>query len=431
MPSTSYDRRRFLKTAGQAGLAVAAGGVAVSRLHSVPAPEIENKDPIKVGILHSLTGVMAISETTLKDAELLAIDEINAAGGVLGRKVEPIVEDPQSRFTDVFPEKAKKLIKNDKVAAVFGCWVSVARKNVLPVFEENDALLFFPVAFEGNECSKNVVYTGAVPNQQVLPAIEYLWDKLGKRKFYLLGSDYSYPRTVNLLAHRWLKAKYKAEAVGEKYRPLDHQDFATAVKDIVATKADVVLNSINGDSNINFFNEMAEQKLTPDKVPVCSLAITEDELRGLDAAKVNGHLAAWNYFQSVASPRNKQFVAKFHGKYGKDRAAFDPMEAAYTQVFVWKAAVEKARSLHPDKVREALRDLEVEGPGGKIKIDGKNQHAWKRFRMGKIKDGQFEIVHESKELIRPDPYPQAAFPGWDCDWTKGGRTRGNDVRIDR
>jgi urea transport system substrate-binding protein len=387
---------------------------------------------IKVGILHSLTGTMAISETSLKDVELMAIEEINTKGGVLGKKVEAIVEDPESKFTDVFPEKARKLLLRDKVACVFGCWTSVSRKNVLPVFEENNGLLFYPVQYEGNECSKNVVYTGAAPNQQILPAVEWLMGKEGgeKKKFYLLGSDYVFPRTANLIIVRYLKSK-GLEPVDEKYTPLGHREYANVVQAIKTANPDVIFSTINGDSNTNFYNELQSQGITADKIPVVAVSVGEDELRTLDPSKVKGHLAAWNYYQTVDTPKNKEFVANFR-KFCKDqtRVTDDPIEAAYMMVYFWKMAVEKAGSTDVDKVREAFKsNIEFDAPGGKVKLDPKTQHTYKPFLMGKIReDKQFDIVYKTP-LIEPDPYPQVAFPGWHCDWTKGGVTKGPEVKV--
>jgi urea transport system substrate-binding protein len=397
-------------------------------------------DPIKVGILHSLSGTMAISETSLKDAEVMAIEEINEAGGVLGRKIEPIIEDPQSKFTDVFPEKAKKLLLRDKVAAVFGCWTSVSRQNVLPVFEKHNGLLFYPVQYEGNECSKNVVYTGAAPNQQILPAVEWLLKK-GYKKFYLLGSNYVFPRTANLIIVKHLESK-GLKPVAEQYTKLGHQDYANIVQDIKKAEPDVIFSTINGDSNVNFYKELAAQGITaPDdiekftpggdktKIPVIAVSVGEDELRELDPSTVKGHLAAWNYFQSVDTPKNKEFVKKFQDKYGKDRVTDDPIAAAYCQVYLWKLAVEKAKSTDVDNVREAIRGVEFDAPEGHVKVDPKTQHLYKAFRLGRIRaDKQFDIIYETPPL-EPNPYPQIAFPGWGCDWTKGGVIEGKKVKI--
>ncbi len=430
--SQKMTRREVLKKAGHTGLTLAAAQALAPFLLSgcTKGGGGAGGSTIKVGILHSLTGTMAISETSLKDVELMAIEEINKAGGVLGKQIDPVVEDPESKFTDVFPDKAKKLLLKDKVAAVFGCWTSVSRKNVLPVFEENNGLLFYPVQYEGNECSKNVVYTGAAPNQQILPAVDWLL-KQGKKKFYLLGSDYIFPRTANLIIVKYLESK-GLKPVAEEYTPLGHKEYATYVQNIKAKDPDVVFSTINGDSNVNFYNELANVGITADKIPVVAVSVGEDELRNLDPAKVKGHLAAWNYFQSIDTPKNKEFVQKFKAKYGQERVTDDPIEAAYFQVYFWKLAVDKAGSTDVDKVRDAIQKggIEFDAPGGKVKLDPKTQHTYKSFYMGKIRDDkQFDIVYKTPELIEPDPYPQVAFPGWHCDWTKGGVTKGKEVKI--
>jgi urea transport system substrate-binding protein len=419
-------RRGFLRGASGASLTLAAAGSlapfwlagTTARARGGAAAE-----SIKVGILHSLSGFMAISEKSLNEVEKMAIEEINAAGGVLGKTIEPVEKDPASDFDKGFPEKARELLLQDNVVAVFGCWTSASRKSVLPVFEENNGLLFYPVQYEGNECSKNVIYTGAAPNQQIIPAIDYLWKDMGKRKFYLLGSDYIFPRTANQIIRAQLKNVYQAEPVQEKYADLKEKDFKDIVDDIKKVKPDVIFSTINGDSNLPFYNELAANGITAKEVPVCAVSVAEDELRGLTRDKFVGHLAAWNYFQSVDTPKNKEFVKKFKDKYGANRVTDDPIEASYFQVYLWKLAVEKAQSTDVDKVREAIRDLEFEAPGGMVKVDGKNQHTWKPFRMGKIQeDGQFEIVFESKKdgkvvAVRPEPYPRVAY-NKDCDWIK-------------
>ncbi len=420
-------RREMLKKAGQGSLALAAAQ-ALSPFLLSGCGSSGSGNTIKVGILHSLSGVMEISERSLHDVELMAIQEINDAGGLLGKKIEPIVEDPESKMETGFPDKAKKLLQNDKVACVFGCWTSSSRKSVLSVFEKNDGLLFYPVQYEGNECSKNVVYTGAAPNQQIIPAVEYLWENMGRKKFYLLGSDYIFPQTANQIIVALLKTKYKADPVQVKYVPMDQKDFKTVVDDIKDKKPDVIFSTINGDSNLPFYRELATNRITAEQMPVCAVSVAEDELRGLVNVEgamdvLAGHLAAWNYFQSIDTPKNKEFVAKFK-KYTKDdkRVTDDPIEAAYFQVYFWAEAVKKAGSTDVDKVRQAVRGIEFEAPGGLVKVSPKNQHTFKPFRMGKIrKDGQFEIVHQTG-LIEPDPYPQIAFPGKGCDWTKGGAT---------
>jgi len=422
-------RREMLKTSGKTAALLAAS----SALGPFVLSGCSGKggDKIKVGILHSLTGTMAISETSLKDVELMAIEEINKAGGVLGKQIEPIVEDPESKFTDVFPEKAKKLLLKDEVVAVFGCWTSVSRKNVLPVFEENNGMLFYPVQYEGNECSKNVVYTGAAPNQQILPAVDWLLSKEGgsKKKFYLLGSDYIFPRTANLIIVKYLGSE-GMKPVAEEYTPLGHLEYQSVVQRIKAAEPDVIFSTINGDSNVNFYNELAAQGIKADQIPVVAVSVGEDELRGLDPSKVKGHLAAWNYFQSLDTPKNKEFVKKFQDKYGKDRVTDDPIEAAYIGVYFWKAAVEKAKSTDVDAIREAFKsNIEFDAPSGKVKLDPKTQHTYKAFMMGKTRDDkQFDVIYKTA-LLEPVPYPQVAFPGWGCDWTKGGVTKGQEVKI--
>jgi urea transport system substrate-binding protein len=402
------------------------GGAYTDKNHGVTG------NTVKVGILHSLTGTMAISESSLKDVELMAIEEINKAGGVLGKQIEAVVEDPASNFTTDFPEKAKKLLLKDKVACVFGCWTSVSRKNVLPVFEENKGLLLYPVQYEGNECSNDVIYSGAAPNQQILPAVEWLMtEKGGKHKnFFLIGTDYVFPRTANLVIVKYLE-KNGGKVVAEEYTPFGHKEYQSLVQKIKDSGADVVFSTINGDSNINFYNEMAAQGLTAEKMPVVAVSVGEDELRGLDPSKVKGHLAAWNYFQSIDTPTNKKFVERFQAKYGKDRVTDDPIAAAYAQVYLWKNAVEKAKSFAVKDVQDAFHTgtIDFDAPEGHISVDAHNNHVKKAFYMGKIReDKQFDIVYKTDPIV-PEPYPQIAFPGWHCDWTKGGVTKGAAVEV--
>jgi urea transport system substrate-binding protein len=388
--------------------------------------------PIKVGILHSQTGTMAISEISLRDMELMAIEEINAGGGVLGRPIEPVIEDTRSRFTDLFPKKAAKLLREDKVAAVFGCWTSVSRKAVLPVFEEHNGLLFYPVQYEGNECSRHVIYTGSAPNQQILPAIDWLMGAVGgaRKRFYLLGSDYIYPRTANHIVGKYVEYR-GAEVVGIRYTPLGHRDYTEIIDDIAWKQPDVVFSTLNGDTNVYFYQELARRGITAEQLPVVATSVGEDELRGLLSADVQGHLAAWSYFQSIDTPANRAFVERFQGEHGEDRVVSDPMEAAYSQVYLWKLAVEKAGSIDVDRVREAFASgIEFEAPGGRIKVDPKTYHTYKHFRMGRIRDDrQFSIVYESPKWIEPEPYPQIAFPGWQCDWTQGGMKEGAEIPV--
>ena len=418
----------MLGRVGQTGLTLAAASALSPFLLSGCSKG--GSGTIDVGILHSLSGFMEISERSLHDVELMAIAEINKAGGLLGKQIKPIIEDPESKMDTGFPNKAKKLLQNDKVVAVFGCWTSSSRKSVLPTFEKNNGLLFYPVQYEGNECSKHVVYTGAAPNQQLIPAVEYMWEKMGRRKFYLLGSDYIFPQTANKVITALLKTKYNVDPVAVKYVPMDAKDFKTILDDIKDKQPDCILSTINGDSNLPLYREMATNKLSAEKVPVCAVSVAEDELRSIDKEAMKllkGHLAAWNYFQSVDKPSNTEFIKKFKA-YTKDekRVTDDPIEAAYFQVYLWAEAVKKAGTTDVDKVREAVRGLEFDAPGGKIKVDAKNQHTWKPFYMGEIQeDGQFKILNTSDggKLIEPDPYPQMAFPGEGCDWSKEGYSK--------
>src|SRR5262245_25226316 len=328
--------------------------------------DTQDKEPIKVGILHSLSGTMAISEVSLRDVTLMAIEEINASGGVLGRKVEAVVVDPASNWP-LFAEKAKQLLVQDKVSVVFGCWTSVSRKSVLPVFEKENGLLFYPVQYEGEECSRNVFYTGAAVNQQAGPAVDYLLSKEGglKKKFYLLGTDYVYPRTTNKI----LRAQLLANGIDEKnimeeYTPFGHQDYQTIVrkiKEFAAGGGAAVVSTINGDSNVPFYKEFANQGLTSEKCPVVAFSVAEDELRGMDTSALVGHLAAWNYFQSIDAPQNKTFVKNFKAYCEKNglpggakRVTDDPMEAAYIGVNIWRQAV---RSEEHTSELQSLRHL--------------------------------------------------------------------------
>src|SRR5438093_496386 len=423
---STYSRRDFLKT----GLAAAGAGVAVA--HGFPSIiGAQGKDPVKIGVLHSLSGTMAISEVSLRDVVLMAVDEINAKGGVMGRPIQPVVVDPASNW-DLFAEKAKQLLLQDKVAVVFGCWTSVSRKSVLPVFENNNGLLFYPVQYEGEECSKNVFYTGATPNQQLIPGAEYLMSKEGGayKKFYLLGTDYVFPRTANKILRAFLVAKgVPADNIAEEYTPFSHQDYQTIVGKIKRFSSGgnaCVLSTINGDSNVPFYKEFANQGLRSENAPIMAYSVAEDELRGMDTSALVGHLAAWNYFQSIENANNKKFVNAFK-EYaqkkglpgGAKRVTDDPMEAAYFGVYVWKQAAEKAKSLEVDTVRKAVYGQEFLAPGGKIKMDEANQHAYKPVLIGEIlKDGQFKVVSRSKGLVKAEPWSQYTSPDKGCDWIK-------------
>jgi urea transport system substrate-binding protein len=390
---------------------------------------------IKVGILHSLSGNLAISESALRDAEMLAIEEINNAGGVLGKKIEPIVEDGASQFVTTFPEKAKKLVVQDKVAAIFGCWTSVSRKNVLPVIEENNALLFYPVAYEGNECSKNVVYVAATPNQQLLPALDWIVSKQGRKRIFFVGTDFVYPRTANFIARKHLKVRHGLEPAGEAYVPFGQREFAAIAQSIKDSKADAICSEIIGDSNINFYAEMAISGVTPETCPIIATFISEDELRGLFPEQVKGHYAVQSYFESIDTPTNRAFVKRFRARYGQDRAIFDSIASAYSAVHLWKLAAEKAKSFDVDKVRSAISQVEFDGPEGKLTVSGQSLHTKKSLFVGRIRgnrqtdvERQFEIVHKAGPFDA-DPYPQIAFPGWQCDWSKGPPIQGTPVDV--
>jgi len=375
------------------------------------------QEEVKVGVLHSLTGTMAISETSLKDAVLMAVEEINAKGGVLGKKIKTVVVDPASNW-DLFAEKAKELILKDKVAVVFGCWTSVSRKSVLPVFEANKGLLFYPVQYEGEEQSPNIFYTGATPNQQLIPAAEYMMSSEGgsKKKFYLLGTDYVFPRTANKILKAFLLAKGVPEKnIIEEYTPCGHADYQTIVGKIKKFSEDgdaCVLSTINGDSNVPFYKEFANQKLTSDKCPIMAFSVAEDELRSMDTEFLVGHLAAWNYYQSLDVPENKVFVKNFK-EYckknnlpgGEKRVTDDPIEAAYFGVYVWKAAVEKCKSFDGDKVTKAVLGLKFDAPGGPKQMDEVNHHTFKPVFIGEIRaDGQFDVISKSKGLVKPEAF---------------------------
>lgn len=369
-------------------------------------------DTIKVGVLHSLSGTMAISEVSVKDSELLAIEEINAAGGVLGKQIEPIVEDGASDWP-TFAEKAQKLISQDEVAATFGGWTSASRKAMLPVFERNKALLYYPVQYEGMEASPYIFYTGATTNQQILPALEYLKDEKKAKTLFLVGSDYVFPRTANKEIKAWAKAN-DVQVLGEEYAPLGSTEFSTIVNKVKAAKPDAVFNTLNGDSNVAFFKQLEGAGLPATKLPVVSVSIAEDEVRGIGADKVKGQIVAWNYYQTTPGATNEAFVKAYKAKYGDKRVTDDPIEAGYVGVKLWAAAVEKAGSTDPEKVKEASKGLELDAPEGKVTVDGDNQHIYKTARIGVInEDGLIDTVWESDGPIKPDPFLES-YP-----WAKG------------
>nr|WP_246722374.1 urea ABC transporter substrate-binding protein [Methylosinus sp. H3A] len=394
-----------------------AAGALLASTALVPA-RAEDKGPIKVGILHSLSGTMAISETVLKDTALMAIEEINVKGGVLGRKLEPVVVDPASNWP-LFAEKARQLLATDKVAVVFGCWTSVSRKSVLPVFKELNGLLFYPVQYEGEELEKNVFYTGAAPNQQAIPAVEYLMSKAGggAKRFVLLGTDYVYPRTTNKILRAFLHSKGVADAdIMEEYTPFGHSDYQTIVANIkkfASGGKTAVVSTINGDSNVPFYKELGNAGLKATEVPVVAFSVGEEELRGVDAKPLVGHLAAWNYFMSLKNPANTEFkkkwaaYAKAHGVANADKPLTnDPMEATYIGVNLWKQAVEKAKTTDVDKVIAAVGGQKLEAPSGfTAEMDAKNHHLHKPVFIGEVKaDGQFNVVWKTPGPVRAQPW---------------------------
>jgi urea transport system substrate-binding protein len=376
------------------------------------------QDTIKVGVLHSLSGTMAISETVLKDVTLMAIDEINSKGGVMGKKLVPVVVDPASNWP-LFAEKARQLLTQDKVAVVFGCWTSVSRKSVLPVFEELNGLLFYPVQYEGEELSKNVFYTGAAPNQQAIPAVEYLMSKEGggAKRWVLLGTDYVYPRTTNKILRAFLHSKgVDDKDIDEKYTPFGHSDYQTIVADIkkfAAGGKTAVVSTINGDSNVPFYKELGNQGLKATDVPVVAFSVGEEELRGVDTKPLVGHLAAWNYFMSLKNPVNdawkKQWAAyakKMKLPNAGKPLTNDPMEAAWIGIHMWKQAVEKAKTTDVDKVIAAMAGQTFKAPSGITSMmDPKNHHLHKAVFIGEVKaDGQFNVVWKTKGPIKAQPW---------------------------
>ncbi len=360
-------------------------------------------EAIRVGVLHSLSGTMAFSERDVVDATLLAIEQINERGGVLGRRVEPVIRDGASDW-DLFASLAQELIVDESVAVVFGCWTSASRKTVLPVFERYDHLLFYPVQYEGLESSPNIVYTGAAPNQQIIPAVKWAMDNLGQR-FFLVGSDYVFPRAANRIMSDQILS-LRGQVLGESYVLLGSTDVDAAVAAIVDTRPDVILNTLNGDSNIAFFERLRAEGITPNLIPTISFSIAEVELQAMGSAAFVGDFAAWNYFQSVDTEENQAFVDAFQGRFGADRVLTDPMEAAFNGVHLWAAAAELAGSTATAAVRTALASLSLAAPHGPISVDPTSQHLWKSVRIGRIRsDGQFDIVWETPKPVRPLPFP--------------------------
>jgi urea transport system substrate-binding protein len=406
------------------GALVVAGGGYLVRRHLAGA------EPIKVGILHSLTGAMAASESPVVDATLLAIDEINQAGGLLGRPIRPVVADGRSD-PDSFAREAERLITRERVVTVFGCWTSASRKTVKPLFEKHGHLLVYPVQYEGLEDSPNIVYTGAAPNQQLIPGIKWSFDHLGRRLF-LVGSDYVFPRAANAIIRDQITALGGA-VVGEAYVPPGSPEVASVVEEIRRTHPDVVVNTINGVTNVHFFRALRAAGITPSAIPTMSFSFAEPELASLDARAMAGDYATLSYFQSIDSERNRRFVASFRRKYGAGRVTSDPIEAGYFGVYLWAQAVEDAGTSDPGAIRRTIKRQSFSAPGGMVYVEPENQHTWKIVRVGRIRaDGQFDIVWTSEKPIRPVPYPvyrsredwmvylDGLYRGWGGAWAGRG-----------
>ncbi len=393
---------------------------------------LPKKTPIKIGVLHSLSGTMALSERSVAEATMLAVEELNRRGGVLGRKVEAILIDGRSNW-NVFAQQAENLITIDEVSAVFGCWTSACRKTVKPVFERLDHVLFYPVQYEGLEQSSNIIYTGAAPNQQIIPATKWTIDHIGKR-IYLLGSDYVFPRTAHAII-RTQVAALNGEIVGEAYVPLGGTDFKNILADIRDKQPDVIFNTINGDSNIAFYKQLRAAGMMAKDIPVMSFSLAEAEVQAIGPDLVAGDYAARNYFQTIRSEKNKEFVAKYRARYGKDKVTTAPMEAAYFGVFMWAQAVEESGSTQYRGFRDALLGQTMNAPSGIVYIDPNTQHTWRTVLIGQVRrDGNFDLIWDSGRPVRPVPYPgflarakweeflANLFEQWGGKWEAGGRT---------
>ncbi|MFD4582340.1 urea ABC transporter substrate-binding protein [Streptomyces sp. NPDC058423] len=406
MSGLSISRRGLLAGISAAGASAALSACGAKTGDSAAtdsgAQADTSGDTVKVGLLNSLSGTMAISEVTVHNALLLAVKEINAAGGVLGKKLKPISQDGASDWP-TFAEKAEALITDDKVVATFGCWTSASRKAVKPVFERYKSLLFYPVQYEGLEQSPYIFYIGATTNQQIVPALDYL-KKQGLTKLYLVGSDYVFPRTANKIIKAYAKAN-GMEVVGEDYAPLGSTEFGTITNKVKDAGADAVFNTLNGDSNVAFFKEYKSAGLTAKSLPVLSVSIAEEEVKSIGTQYLEGQLTAWNYYQTTPGAANTKFVEAYQAAYGKDKPTSDPMEAAYISVYLWKEMVEKANSFDVAKVKAASDGIELDAPEGKVTVDGATQHVYKTARIGKVgSDGLISEVWNSGKPVKPDPY---------------------------
>lgn len=384
-------------------LAVMSAAAIAATMTTACGKKEESEDTVKVGLLHSLTGSMAISEKSVRDAEVLAIEEINAAGGVNGKQIEYVEEDGASE-PSTFATKAEKLVDSEGVSAIFGCWTSSSRKAVKPIVEEYDALLFYPVQYEGMESSSNIVYTGAAPNQQIVPAIDYLIEQ-GYKKFFLLGSDYVFPRTANMIINAQV-SNAGLEVVGEEYADMEQTDFAAIIAKIEAAKPDVIINTLNGTGNVSFFKQMSEKNYTSKEYMTMSFSIAEEEVATIGSDILQGHLVSWNYYQTTDTEKNTEFVKAYKDKFGESRVTSDPAEAAYDAVYLWKAACEKADSFEVDDVIAAIESEEIsfDAPEGTVKLNGENHHLVKPVRIGEVgADGLINEIY-STDPVEPDPY---------------------------
>ncbi len=389
-------------------------------------------EPIKVGVLHSLSGTMAASGSVVVDATIFAIDEVNEAGGLLGRPVKAVVADGRSEWPR-FAQEAERLITKENVCTIFGCWSSAARKMVKPVVEKHDHLLIYPVQYEGMETSPCIVYLGAAPNQQIIPALKWATETVHKKRFFLVGSDYVFPRAANAIIKDYLRTQ-PVEIVGEHYLPLGAQEVQPLLEALVRAKPDMILNTINGDSNIAFFRGLRAAGIRSANLPTLSFSVGEQELRSLDVHEVEGDYAASTYFESIDTPDNTAFLQRFHESYPQ-RSVSDPMEAAYVGVKLWAQAVKETQSLDPRKIRRALLNEHMNAPDGEARIDPETQHCFKTPRIGRIRsDGQFEIVWSALEPLPPRPYPSTRsaeawtaflsdlYAGWGCRWAAPDET---------
>ena len=410
-------RRSFLKGTAAVGAGVAAWTVTKAPyIFARNIAKAQEGSTIKVGILHSLSGTIAIIERSLHNAELLAIEEINAKGGVLGKMIEPVVEDPQS-MVQVFAQKAKKLLLQDKVVAVLGCYTSASRQSVLPVFEEHNGLLLYPTLYEAQECSKNCFYTGAVPNQQLDDFVPWILNTLGRKKFYLIGANYIYPKETNREVKALLK-QHGGTHVAEEYSPLGHTEFSTNINKIAASGCDVVFSDLVGDQIVAFYKQYRQFGITAKDIPICTPITTEQEIKAMGAKNALGHYTSFNYFQSTKSPENESFVRNFKRKYGKDAVTNAVMEAAYFQTFFLAQALEKVGTDTDALIFEGLPGQQFQAPQGKVKIDEKNHHTWLWARIGRAnEEGQFDEVDVSADWIEPDPWVDLLYPNKYCDFT--------------